>query len=180
MLYMWQINLIDRLETESYKEKHFLFLRYSAFPPSSPAFWYIPSILFILTHHHSFAPFHSSISLYMPEFSPVCPPHVLSSSSQLIPCAPVLQFRLQYIRVLGLKAQLPLLLSFPRLGSVPVSFHRLIVPDHWCFRVADVAGVSCVMGWIHQKWLGRKRTQVPPLKVVHVLWTDEWEQRGCD
>lgn len=144
-------------------------LNYSAFPPSSPAFWYIPSILSSLSHHHSFVPSHASLSLYARMFSPLSPPHVASSSSQLVPRAPVLQFRLQYVRVLSLEAQLPLLLGFPRLGSVPVGFDRLVVPHHRCFRVADVARVSCVMGRIHQKRLGRKRTQVPPLKGVHVL-----------
>lgn len=118
--------------------------------------------------YHSFVLSPSSLSLYARVLS-AFPPRVLCSSSQLVPCAPVLQFRLQYVRVLGLKAQLPLLLSFPRLGSVPVGFDCLVVPDHRCFRVADVARVSCVMGRIHQKRLGRERTQVPTLKVVHVL-----------
>lgn len=150
-----------------YKDKH-LSLIYSALPPSSPAFCYIPSVL-------SISPTITALFclplpyLYTPEFSPISPPRLLPSSSQLVPCAPVLQFRLQYIRVLGLKAQLPLLLSFPRLGSVPVGFDGVVVPDHRCFRVADVARVSCVMGWIHQKRLSRKRMQVPTLKVVHVL-----------
>ncbi|TNN63072.1 hypothetical protein EYF80_026688 [Liparis tanakae] len=96
----------------------------------------------------------------------------------LVPRAPVLQLRLQYVRVLGLEAQLSLLLSFPRLGSVPVRFHGLVVPDHRCFRVADVALVSGVVGRVHQKRLGRKRTQVPTLKVVHVLGTEESRRRG--
>lgn len=141
---------------------------YFVFPPSSPAFCYIPSILSIsLTMTAWFCP-PSSLSLYARVLL-VAPLHVLSSSSQLVPCAPVLQFRLQHVRILGLKAELPLLLSFPRLGSVPVGFDSLIVPDHGCFCVADVAWVSCVMGWIHQKRFGRKGMQVPTVKVVHVL-----------
>lgn len=154
-----------------YKEKHLSLISlvtiYSAFLPSSPAFCYIPSLssisptitaLFYLPHPH----------LCIPEFS-LAPSYVLSSSSQLVPFAPVLQFGLQYVRVLGLKAQLLLLLSFPRLGSVPVGFDCLVVPDHRRLRVADIAEVSCVMGWINQKRLCRKGAQVSTFKVVHVL-----------
>lgn len=91
-----------------FEEKH-PSLIYSAFPP---LLFHIPSIsstspsltaLFYLLYP----------SPCTQEFSPVPLPPVLSSSSQLVSCAPVLQFRLQHVRVLGLKAQLPLLLSLP-------------------------------------------------------------------
>lgn len=151
-----------------YKEKQLSLISlvsiYSAFPPSSA---FILSLLSISPHDHSFVLLPSSLSLY----TRVCSrsPFILSSSSQLVPCAPVLQFRLQHVRVLGLEAQLLLLLSFPRLGSVPVGLDGLVVPDHRRLCVTDVAGISGVMGGINQERLGRKGAQVPWLKVLHVL-----------
>lgn len=118
----------------------------------------------------------SLIAVCQSSCSLLLPPHTFPSLSQLVPCTPVLQFRLQHVRVLGLEAQLLLLLSLPGLGSVPVSSDRLVVPDYWCFCVTDVARVSGVMGGIHQERLGRKCAQVPALKVAHVLWSDEWDE----
>lgn len=118
----------------------------------------------ILTVLSSLPPF---LFLYARILSPLLP------SSQLVPCAPLLQFRLQHVRVLCLRAQLLLLLGLPGLGSVPVGSDRLVVPDHGGFCVTNVALVSCVMGRVHQKGLGRKCMQVPTLKVSHVLRTDE-------
>lgn len=113
-------------------------------------------------------------------FSHLCLCESSPPPSQLVPGAKRLQFGLQHVRVLSFEAQLLLLLCFPRLGSVPVGFDRLVVPHHRCLRVADVAWVSRVMSGIHEEWFGRKGTQIPLLKGFHVLWTDERKQRGCD
>lgn len=158
----------------------------SAHCPSVPLWLLYSTTLLDSLHIFYFLPLSQlcSISLSLisecqSSFS-LTPPQTFPPSSQLVPCAPVLQFRLQYVRVLGFETQLFLLLSFPGLGSVPVGPDWLVVPDYWCFRVTDVARVSCVMGRIHQKRLSRKCTQVPTLKVVHVLWSDERDKRGCD
>lgn len=94
-----------------FEEKH-PSLICSAFPPSSISHS-LHLIYFPLSH--SFVLSTLCFSLYAGVLSrpSSSPPLPLSSSSQLVPCAPVLQFRLQHVRVLGLKAQLPLLLSLP-------------------------------------------------------------------
>lgn len=53
--------------------------------------------------------------------------------------------------------------------SVPVCFHRLIVPDSWRLCVTEVARFSGEVCGEEQQRLHWKCSQVPLLKILHVL-----------
>lgn len=87
------------------------------------------------------------------------------------------QRRLQHVWVLRLAAQLLLLAALARSRPIPVGVDRLVVPDSGGLRVADVARVARVVRGVNQQRFGRKRTQIPPLEVRHVVLTTQTEMK---
>lgn len=54
-------------------------------------------------------------------------------------------------------------------ASVPVCFHSLIIPDSWRLCVTEVARLTSVVCGKEQQRLHWKWSQVPLLKILHVL-----------
>ena len=62
---------------------------------------------------------------------------------------------------------------------VPVCLHCLVVPDGGRLCVAEVAGLSCVVCGEEQERLHGKRSQLPPLKMLLVLISEERRKWVC-
>lgn len=60
---------------------------------------------------------------------------------------------------------------------VPVCGHVLVVPDGGGLGVAEVAGLSCVVGGVDEQRLHREGLQVPRLEVSHVVSAAEGERK---
>ena len=62
--------------------------------------------------------------------------------------------------------------GLPGMCPVPVSGHRLVVPEGRGLRVTQIPRLACVVRWVDEQGFCREGFQVPGFIMLHVLSTE--------